>query len=74
MYSVIFQVILFDEQLKFKILPEHKFLNLSVWNKGEKNMLLGHISLPLTGLCMSTVGHYVNTYSLLPSHPHLINK
>lgn len=68
------QVIAFNEVLKFNILPEHKFLNVSVWGKGDKNTLLGHVSLPLTPLCVFTVGHHVNTFSLLPPLPHLINK
>ncbi|XP_046670278.1 PDZ domain-containing protein 8-like isoform X2 [Homalodisca vitripennis] len=67
------QVITFNETLKFNILPEHRFLNLSVWSKGEKNTLLGHISLPLALLCVSSMGHHIDTHFLLPPLPHLIN-
>ncbi|XP_054272610.1 PDZ domain-containing protein 8 [Macrosteles quadrilineatus] len=73
------QVITFSETLKFNILPEHKFLNLSVWSRSpsggscDKNSLLGHVSLPLSTLCVSTLGHHVDTHSLLPPYPHLLN-
>lgn len=68
------QVISFNETLKFNIIPEYRYLNLSVWGRGEKNVLLGHISLPLaTQCCVTRVGHHIDTYSLLPPDPHLVN-
>ncbi|XP_022196528.2 PDZ domain-containing protein 8 isoform X2 [Nilaparvata lugens] len=68
------QVISFNETLRFHVNSEHKYLNMSVWSKGERNTLLGHISLPLISqICVPTPGHRIKLYSLLPPDPHLVN-
>ncbi|XP_075226255.1 PDZ domain containing 8 isoform X2 [Lycorma delicatula] len=67
-------VISYNETLRFYVNSEHRYLNLSVWSKGEKNMLLGHISLPLASqCCIPASGYHIKLYSLLPPDPHLVN-
>uniref|UniRef100_A0A146MG75 PDZ domain-containing protein 8 n=1 Tax=Lygus hesperus TaxID=30085 RepID=A0A146MG75_LYGHE len=69
------KVVQFNETFKIQVSPHHRFLNLSLWKRGtEKNVLLGHISLPVAGQCCPpTVGHRVSTFSLLPPNPSIAN-
>ncbi|KAK9498335.1 hypothetical protein O3M35_002991 [Rhynocoris fuscipes] len=69
------KVIKFNEAFTFQVLPEHKYMNVSVWHRAaNKNNLLGHISLPLTvHCCPSTPGHHVAMFSLLPPNPSMAN-
>ncbi|CAH1402067.1 unnamed protein product [Nezara viridula] len=67
------KVVQFNETFKINVLPDHKYVNLSVWSRGaEKNNLLGHISLPVKPhCCPPSPGHHVAMYSLLPPNPNL---
>ncbi|XP_073969066.1 PDZ domain containing 8 isoform X2 [Rhodnius prolixus] len=69
------KVIHFNESFNFQVLPEHKYMNVSVWHRdSSKNNLLGHISLPLSVHCCSlTPGHHVVAFSLLPPNPAMAN-
>jgi len=83
---VFLQIVLFDdESLTFHIHEQHRYLNVSVWSKsengtkvvgrGDRDVLLGHISIPLSAViceCRATkLGHYINSYFLLPPEPHV---
>uniref|UniRef100_A0A1B6DL70 Phorbol-ester/DAG-type domain-containing protein n=1 Tax=Clastoptera arizonana TaxID=38151 RepID=A0A1B6DL70_9HEMI len=67
------QVIYFNDTLKFTINSELRYLNVSIWSRGEKNVLLGHISLPLNYFCVPGANNYMDMYSFLPPDPQLIN-
>jgi len=74
-----------DESLTFHIHEQHRYLNVSVWSKsengtkvvgrGDRDVLLGHISVPLSAIiseCRATkLGHYIKNYFLLPPEPHV---
>jgi len=67
------KVVPFNKLFTFHVLPEHRYVNLSVWSRGtDENTLLGHISLPVaTTFCTATHGHHVSTFSLLPPNPNM---
>ncbi|BES92960.1 PDZ [Nesidiocoris tenuis] len=69
------KLIQFNETFRIEVHPEHRYLNLSLWKRGlEKNILLGHLSLPVAKYCCPpTVGHYISTFALLPPNPSIAN-
>ena len=71
--------------MAFEIHENHRFLNVSVWSKlennskgagrGERDALLGHISIPLSSIvseCSATkLGHHIKSYFLLPPESYI---
>lgn len=75
-------LISFDETRNFQIDSDLQYLNLGVWArvKGGDNppLLLGYINAPikliLAQCSVSTIGHYLKCYALLPPDTGLLHK